>query len=306
LSTDKLVLALILVAATSSGASGPELDVMITETELQVGDRLVIRVVARGGDGLLWGEPRITADRGAWAVVDGPRALAGSQPPAWQLTIAPLLVGEQALPEVRATVRSADGTTREAAVSGAPLVRIASVLPAGDQEIEPAPLRDPIGAVGTHWEWLMPVLAGIFVLLVMLLWWRHRRSGSAVTEPAVAPLIELKTLIEALRKRIGREPAAGICDRLAGGLRCFLERRTGEPAQEMTSHELHQAARRLSWPAVVQRSLQQVLATADGVRFARRDSTDAELGAAVEAALVVGHEIEAHLAPAETEMEACS
>jgi hypothetical protein len=278
---------------------------MVPETELQVGDRLVVRVVARGGDGLIWGEPRVMADTGAWAVVDGPRALAGSQPPAWQLTIAPLLVGEQALPDVRATVRSTDGATQDATVSGATLVRIASVLPSG-REIEPAPLRDPIGAVGIPWKLLLPLCTGILVLLMTLLWWLRRRSGATETGPAVEPIVELKTLVEALRNRIGHESAASICDRLAGGLRCYLERRTGEPAQEMTSHELRHTARLRSWPEMVQRSLQRVLATVDGIRFARRDSTDDELGAAVEAALIVGHELEAHLAPAENELEACS
>jgi hypothetical protein len=294
-------MALTLVAATSAGTIAPELDVMISHTELQVGDRLELRVVARGGDGLLWGEPQVMTDRGAWAVIDGPRALAGSAPPAWQMTIAPLLVGEQALPELRATVRTADGTTRQAGLSSALRVTIASVLPPGELEIEPAPLRAPIGAAGNHWYWMIPALTGGLVLLAVLLWWHLRRSGVAMAEPVVAPFSELTSLVEALRKRIGREPAAAICDRLASGLRCFLERRTGEPAQEMTSYELRQTARRLSWPEVVQRSLQQVLATVDGVRFARHDSTDAELGAAVEAALVVGHEIETHLAPAELE-----
>ena len=44
---------------------------------------------------------------------------------------------------------------------------------------------------------------------------------------------ELEALVADLDGRVGRDPADGICDRLAAGLRRFLERRTGEPAEEM-------------------------------------------------------------------------
>ena len=91
------------------------------------------------------------------------------------------------------------------------------------------------------------------------------------------PLAELEALASELEERVGREPADGVCDRLAAGLRHYLERRTGEPAEEMTSFELRLLARDRGWPETTQRLVQRVMGVADGIRFGRRPSTDEEL-----------------------------
>jgi hypothetical protein len=105
---------------------------------------------------------------------------------------------------------------------------------------------------------------------------------------------------------VGREPADGVCDRLAAGLRHYLERRTGEPAEEMTSFELRLLARDRGWPESARSQVQRVMGFADGTRFGRRPSTDDELHGAISRTLEAARSVEAHLeaaerGPAETE-----
>ncbi len=90
-----------------------------------------------------------------------------------------------------------------------------------------------------------------------------------------------------------------MCDQLASSFRRYLERRSGEPAQEMTSLELRGLARGSRWPEQVQRSLHHVMGVADRVRFAQRRAADEELRVAIDAARDAGRGLEGHL----TEME---
>jgi hypothetical protein len=117
------------------------------------------------------------------------------------------------------------------------------------------------------------------------------------------PLAEFEALAADLEERVGREPGDGVCDRLAGGLRRYLERRTGDPAGEMTSFELRLLARRRGWPETTQRLLQRVMAVADGVRFGRRSTGDEELARAIAMALDSARSVEAFLTPGEDDGE---
>jgi len=81
------------VAATSLAAPAA-LDVMVPSASVRVGDRVTVRVTARGGEDLMWGELRVAVEAGgSWAVVDGPREVTGARPPAWELVLAPMHVG---------------------------------------------------------------------------------------------------------------------------------------------------------------------------------------------------------------------
>jgi hypothetical protein len=112
----------------------------------------------------------------------------------------------------------------------------------------------------------------------------------------LAPFDELVALLDRLEGRVGREPAESICDRLAGGLRHYLERVTSEPAEEMTSFELRLLARKQDWPDPVQRGIRAVMSIADSVRFGRVPTAEGELRQAIETGRDAARRLEEHLA----------
>jgi hypothetical protein len=307
--TRSIVGLMVALACAGVAAEGPAtLEVVVPEGTVSVGDRVPVRVVARGGDGLLWGELRVVVPTGGpWELVDGPQTVAGARPPAWQVELAPMELGEVPLPDFQVTVRPPDGEPQDVTPASTPSLQVASVLPT-DQEAEPAPLKDPVGVEGLPWEWLVPALMVLVPLVAVAAWWLRRRRSKISTDPAfrLPPLEQLKALLEELEPRIGREPAEGLCDRLASGFRRYLERRTGEPALEMTSFELRGLARGRGWPEAVQRSIHRVMEVADGVRFGRKRVVEAELKAAVSAAGEAASDLEYHLDALEQRLEAAS
>ena len=300
----KVILAVVL-AAVSVALAGepPALEVTVPEAAVSVGDRVHVRVMARGGEDLMWGELVVgETSEPSWAVVNGPHELAGARPPVWELELAPMEVGEIALPAFTAVVRNPGGEAREVSASDGPLVSVASVLPSGE-DVQPAPLRDPLGVSGFPWEWVLPAAAPALVLAAALTWWGRRRKRvlEGASAPPPAPFDELESMLVKLEKRVGREPAEGVCDRLAVGLRHYLERRCGEPAEEMTSFELRLLTRKLGWPDSIQRGVQSVMGTADRVRFGRFPTDEQELRRAIAAARDTGVAVEEHLRPDQEE-----
>jgi hypothetical protein len=287
-------------------ADGPALELEVSPATVRVGDRVRVHASARGGDTWMFGELTVAlSPDGPWALAAGPTAVAGARPPAWELQLVPLAVGEQELPEITTTARPEDGEAVEVAAGSRPVVVVSSVLPAGEEPPAAAPLRDPVGVRGFPWEWVLPITGALLPLLAGLAWWwRGRgRAGAADPRSLLPPFAEIEALVRELGDRVGREPADGICDRLAAGLRRYFERRTGEPAAEMTSFELRLMARRLGWPESTQRLVQRVMGVADGVRFGRRPSSDLELRSAVDQALDAARSLESHLAPAAEQRE---
>ena len=295
-----------ILAAACVGLAGepPALEVTVPEAAVSVGDRVPVRVMARGGEDLMWGELEVgEGAEESWAVVDGPHELAGARPPAWELVLAPMEVGEIEMPAFNVIVRDAGGEAREISASDGPLVRVASVLPPGEgEEVQPAPLRDPLGVSGFPWEWVLPAAAPMLALAAALTWWGRRRKGvEGTSAPPPAPFDELESMLVKLETRVGREPAEGVCDRLAVGLRHYLERRCGEPAEEMTSFELRLLTRKLGWSEAIQRGVQSVMGTTDRVRFGRFPTDDQELRRAINTARDAAVEIEQHLQPEKEE-----
>jgi hypothetical protein len=285
------------VASVTGAAADASLEISVPEGRVAVGDRVPVRVVARGGEDALWGELGVQLDElGPWELVDGPRSVAGAQPPAWELVLAPMVVGEEALPPIQVTLRSPEGEAVVVTPAETPMLSIASVLPP-DEEVEPAPLRDPLGVRGFPWEWALPALLALSPLIAIGAWWLRRRRKSAATDPGsrVPPIEQFEALLDELSSRVGKEPAEGVCDQLASCFRRYLERRSGEPAQEMTSLELRGLARGNRWPEPVQRSLHHVMGVADRVRFAQRRAADEELRVAIDAARDAGRGLEGFL-----------
>lgn len=282
-------------------AEEASLELEISPTSVAVGDRVEVMASARGGGELLWGELTVALEPdGVWELVGGPTAVSGVRPPAWMLELAPMEMGEQKLPAITVSARSADGEVTEIGSADPPSVNVVSVLSGEEGDTAPAPLRDPIGVRGLPWEWALPICGALLPLLAgAAWWWRGRGRPEARAVPALPPLAELEALASELEAKVGREPVEGVCDRLAAGLRHYLERRTGEPAEEMTSFELRLLARRRGWPETTQRLVQQVMTVVDGVRFGRRPVAEDELLRAVTLAVDAARAVEAHLAPAE-------
>jgi hypothetical protein len=296
-----LVAVLVVAAAQVAAVEPPALEVRAPETAVSVGDRVPVQVSARGGGDLMWGELSVEAESGgSWEVVSGPREVEGSRPPVWQLVVAPMKVGDLELPPMRAVVRLPGGEAQTVVASDLPKVSVASVLPP-DDNVEPEPLRAPLGVHGFPWEWVLPIGFPLLLIGAALAAWMMRRRAGVGGGPTVelAPFEELDQLLRQLEERVGHEPAEGVCDRLAGGLRRFLERRSNEPAEEMTSFELRLLARRLGWPEAVQRGVQDVMRVADGTRFGRLPASDGELLRAVEEARSAARGLEEHLTAAE-------
>jgi hypothetical protein len=293
-------LGVLLAAASTLRADEPALGLEVAPASARLGDRVRVLATARGGEELLWGELTVAVEpEGAWEVVEPPTPVAGARPPVWQLELAPMRLGELPLPPIAVTARAADGATAEVRCETPPAVTVVSTLQAGEESPAPAPLRDPIGVRGVPWEWILP--AALLLLPVVAAgawWWRARVRPAALERPATAPLPELVATLAELDDRIGRDPAEGVCDRLAAALRRYLERRTGEPAAEMTSFELRLLARRRGWPEASQRLVQQVMGIADGVRFSRRPAAADDLRQAVRRAGEAARAVEAFLEPA--------
>ncbi len=301
------VVGLSLTVGLAAAAGPATLEVVVPDGPVRVGDRVSVRVAARGGEDLLWGELRVAVEPdGAWVMIEAPREVEGARPPVWELVLAPLKVDDLALPLITATVRDTDGAAGEVTSDNPPTVEVGSILPEGD-EVEPVPLRDPVGVSGFPWEWVVPLLVPVVAVAAAIAWWLRRRRVAGVRGevPAVPPLAEIEALLERLTERIGREPADGVCDRLAAGMRRYLERQSGEPAGDMTSFELRLMARRLGWSEGVRRGLQDVMAVADIVRFGRTPADEARLRRAVDLARDAARDLDAQLrARAEAEAAA--
>jgi len=294
----------ILAAACAAFAGEPPaLEVVVPEAAVSVGDLVPVRVMARGGKDLMWGELEVGDDPDrSWEVVDAPHELAGARPPAWELVLAPMEVGEITLPAFNAVVRDAGGETHKVIAADRPSVRVVSVLPP-EEDVQPAALRDPLGVSGFPWEWVLPAAAPALALALALTWWgrRRRRLVNGPSAPPPVPFDELESVLVELERRVGREPAEGVCDRLAVGLRHYLERRCGEPAEEMTSFELRLLTRKLGWPDSIQRGIQSVMGTADRVRFGRIPTGEDELRRAIATTRDTAAALEEHLQPVHEE-----
>jgi len=293
---------LLLLGAGSVHAAEPSLEVQLPSAALSVGDPLRIRVVASGGEDGLWGDLHVEIpEDGDWALIEGPEVLPPSSPPAWEVQIAPLKVGDLELPEISASWRPTDGEARKIRPEGGKTVTVATVIPP-DDPAEPAPLKAPLGVQGFPWEWVLPIaalilLAAAIVLLILRL--RRRRRKEAESFPELPPWEEFRRAMLAAEERIGRDAPDTVCDRMALVLRRYLERRSERPAAEMTSAELRALARELQWPSEAGIGLQKVMQIFDAVRFARRDVSQAELKEAAETARSIARVLEKHYLPPE-------
>jgi hypothetical protein len=283
----------------TAGAGDASLEIRVPDHAVTIGDRVSVRVQARGGEDGLWGDLDLTQAQGdSWELVEGPREIPGATPPSWEIVLVPMVLGELELPGIEASLRNSEGEAVNIGADPVPTITVGSVL-APEDEGAPAPLRPPVGIKGFPWEWVVPACVLLLPLVVLVAWWWRSRSkrGEEADVPRLAPFDELEKLLAEFGEAISHQPAAVVCDRLARGVRRYLERRTGEPAIEMTSHELGILARAGGWPQEVQAGLQNITGVVDGVRFGRRPVADAELETAGRSAHDVGRRLEEFLRP---------
>lgn len=246
---------------------------------LTVGDPVSVTVAARGGDeSWLWGEPEVEIEaNGAWELLSL-QPVENADPPAWSARMAPMQVGQLELPPMRVTVRTPERRTLSVQEPGT--VQVVSVL-AEDGQAQPAPMREPVGVAGFPWEWVVPLMVPLLFGVMLGLLWRRRRATASTVGPSLSPIEELERTVRAIEEAIGQDQELVVCDRLAVALRRYLERRTGEPATDMTSQELRVVGRQHGWPQPVQRAFDRVLTVVDHARFAQRPVRSDELVAAV-------------------------
>ncbi|MCP4895902.1 MAG: hypothetical protein GY906_02920 [bacterium] len=301
---DLLVLSALAFATVppTEAQESPKLEISVRTDVVTVGDVVQVSVQARGGRDLNWGELEVAVtDQGPWALVQQPRSVAASRPPAWDVLLAPMKLGELELPEFQVTVRSADGAVARAEVISLPSVQVETVLPP-DQETAPSPMRQPVGVHGFPWEWVAPAAIVLLPFMMVGVWMMQRaRSKHQTGVMALAPLEELELRMAKLTNRVGKDPGEFVCDQLAAGLRCYLERRSGEPVGEMTTFEMRVLARSAGWPEPVQRGMAVAMDAADGVRFGKRAVSDSGLRSAIDSALATGRGFEAHVQSLEQE-----
>ncbi len=246
---------------------------------LTVGEAVSVTVVARGGDdSWLWGEPEVEIEaNGAWELLSL-QPVDNADPPAWSARMAPMQLGQLELPPMRVTVRTPE--RRTIAVEKPGQVQVVSVLEEGGQA-EPAPMREPVGVAGFPWEWVAPLMVPLLFGVMLGLLWRRRKATASTIPPALSPIEELERAVRAIEEAIGQDEDLVVCDRLAVALRRYLERRTGEPATDMTSQELRVVGRQHGWAQPVQRAFDRMLTVVDHARFAQRPVGSDELVAAV-------------------------
>lgn len=285
----------------------PTVLVHAPDAALSVGDPLHIRVEASGGEDGFWGD--LSLDLGKdedWAVIEGPKAIPDATSPAWDVTLAPLKLGELPLPTFSLRWRDQDSKARSITPEEVPKITVASVI-SPDDKGKAAALKDPLGVKGFPWEWILPISVVLLLLVALIflsLRLRRRKAKDDAEVPALPPFEEIRRALTELEGGIGRETADGICDRLAFILRRYLERRSGEPAAEMTSSELRILARELHWPSDSLTDLQKTMLLLDAVRFARRPVTESELREAVSRTRTMARSLEKHYLPLEEDVAA--
>ena len=141
-------------------AGAAELVVSLPAGEVTVGDPVALTVTVPGGS-VSQGELRVPLlDDSTWHLVEAPKRVSGSGS-RWQLTLAPLAVGELLLPVLELVQPTPSGPDRVMATGPETSLTVASILTANDS-LEAAPLYEPVGVRGLPWEWTPPVLLAAY------------------------------------------------------------------------------------------------------------------------------------------------
>jgi hypothetical protein len=293
-----LALAVLVAAPAGADAVPPRLSVTLEPATVTVGDPITvtatIELPRRGLPATLELDD---SRRGEIQALDAPRlertAAGEGERLTWTFRAAVFRPGRFELaPPV---VRLAGDPPLEIAFDAPLRVEVRSVLE-GAADTAPAPPAPPRAlARGAALWWTLAALAAAVVAAALALARQPPPPAGAAVAPALPPLAELERALESI-------PTA---DAVAGhaavsrALRRYLGRALAFPALESTTAEI---GRRLRGRGAVDPGLagriRRLLGECDGVKFARRPTDAAELAARRDAALAIGRELEAALAPA--------
>lgn len=293
------MIALLSVAALALGAPATgELTVTLTPAEVTVGDRFEASLSLRLPESSANAEPRFPIWQDTWGdaeVLDAPPP--ERTPDGWRqiLTLAIFHPGEVELPAARVQVPGPEGTIEVRSQPVTATVR--SVLPEGQEEVDPAPEEPPRGLPwGEPFWWTAGVLAMLCLLAGGAL---ARRAASAAAE--VASRASLPALDE-LRRRLDELRSEELPERLWVGLslalRRFLGRELSFNAVESTTSEIRRLLRYRDLRAELTARVVELLQEADLVKFARQPTAPEQALRRLEATASLAGEIDAVLRPA--------
>jgi hypothetical protein len=291
-----VVLALGLAALPASAAT---VRVELEPRESTVGDRVQATLVVEGAPGEIAAPPRFPAWEKTW----GEAEIVAVQPPVetagayrQQITLAAFRTGEVPLPPVEIALVGG-GALRTPADAA---LHVRSVLPAAEGEPGPAPPAPArVLPWGERFWWTLAACLALTLLATAALLWRRRRETESAdsSRPALSPLAELLARLAELETRAGELPLERSHTALSLALRRYLGRALDFPAAESTTSEIQRQLRSRHLPGDLAQRSGRLLRDCDGIKFARAESTAAELQARLAAGREIGRAIEEHLAP---------
>ncbi len=176
---------------------------------------------------------------------------------------------------------------------------VGSVLPVGDQPLEPKPPAPPRSLpVGSRFWWTAGLLAALAVGLSALLLMR-RRADAADATYAGKPIDPWDALKSALDKLATATDAETVFTGLSLELRRYLGRSLAFPAAESTTTELRRRLLCSGLPSSVCGDVVRLLVEADAVKFAKRNPAPRRVQECLEQTRVTATEVRNFLRPEE-------
>jgi hypothetical protein len=256
--------------------------------EVTVGEAFFVEVEAEGPPGATFTfPPQVEGEKAELvppAIVASPAeagtpAAPATPPPAnrHRYEARVFALGEATLPDVTVRYRLADGTQGEAVAPGVG-VKVASLLPKGEEQAPIADIKPPVevGVAPVFWAALVALLAALLGLFVLAWrrWRRPRPSGASLPVPEVPPDVEARQAIEALVRadHFGRGDGRGYYIALSAIAKRYLERRLAAPVLEMTTAEMLAFLRESQAGEGLVGVMRDLALLADQVKFAKGEA----------------------------------
>jgi hypothetical protein len=263
---------------TLAAAEAPTLTVTLSEQEIRVGDLVEATLTLDLDDGAgepsfpnwqrHWGAAEIReigevtrAELGGSGTTDSKVGARYSQ----RLVLTSFRPGTVTLPSATVSLAAAE-TTVEVAAEPATF-EVGSVLPVGEEQLEPKPPVPPRALpLGDRFWWTAGLLAVLTAGLLALILTRRREQSTTA--------VELIDPWQQLEQALARLATAADPETVFTGLSLELRRYLGHclafPAAESTTTELRRRLLRSGLPAGVCGDVVRLLVEADTVKFARK------------------------------------
>jgi hypothetical protein len=250
----------------------------VEPAEVTVGDpfRAGIRVSAPVGVEVRF--PAFSDPAGTLQSTEPPRRVADPQDPRTFVQVYPLVAWRTAVvpPVLPVELHLPDGSVRVVRLE-LPVPTVRSVLPAEAEALEPMDHRGIVDAqtAGARWPWLLlalAVLAALAAAAYRIL--RRRRPAPTLGEnPREWALAELERARSELPRSADRRP---FFSAVSGALRGYVASASPSWGTDLTTRELVETLLADGAGRARVERLHRVLATADGVKFARIQLSEAD------------------------------